>query len=91
MSAGEGAPTGVDGDSRPTSCSSKCLGFFDSFFSSLQLHVVLTAALFAFIFRLCRIWTRLRQWTRQMIEEKPSHPGIKGHMHFSSESTGGKI
>ena len=27
---------GVDGDSRPTSCSSRCLGFFDSFFSGLQ-------------------------------------------------------
>ena len=27
---------GVDGDSRPTSCSSRCLGFFDSFFSDLQ-------------------------------------------------------
>ena len=27
---------GVDGDSRPISCSSRCLGFFDSFFSGLQ-------------------------------------------------------
>ena len=34
----------MDGDSKPTSCSSRCLGFFDSFFSSLQLHDVLNAA-----------------------------------------------
>ena len=43
VSAGEGTPTGVDGDSSPTSSSSRCLGFFDSFFSSLLPDAVLSA------------------------------------------------
>ena len=36
VSACEAMATGVDGESRPASCSSRCLGFFDSFFSGLQ-------------------------------------------------------
>ncbi len=43
VSTGEGRPTGVEGDSSPTSCSSKSRGFFDSFFSGLHISLALDA------------------------------------------------